>query len=90
MIAGSSSSNPSGDKSENSRGNRDYWIIRTNANGQKQWDKVFGGLGDDNRVKTLFTSDGMFLLGGYSESNISSEQSENSRGGRDFWVVKVR
>lgn len=90
LITGSSSSNLSGDKSENSRGNRDYWIIRTNANGQKQWDKVFGGLGDDNRVKTLSTSDGMFLLGGYSDSNSSGEKSENSRGGRDFWVIKVK
>ncbi|MEI7581739.1 hypothetical protein [Runella sp.] len=90
LLSGSSSSDISGEKSENSRGNRDYWIIKTNVNGQKQWDKTLGGSGDDNQVKMTATSDGRFLLGGYSDSNISGEKSENNRGGRDFWVIKVK
>ncbi|HAK76322.1 MAG TPA: hypothetical protein DCM71_05300 [Runella sp.] len=90
LLVGSSTSNISNDKSENSRGNRDFWIVNINESGQKQWDKTYGGNGDDNAGKALQTSDGRVVLVGYSDSNISGEKSENSRGGRDFWVVKIR
>lgn len=90
LLGGSSNSNTNDIKSENSRGGYDYWIVKIENNGSKAWDKTFGGEGDDQMYTMSGSIDGRFLLIGYSDSNISGDKSENSRGGRDFWIVKVR
>ncbi len=41
ILGGGSSSGISGDKTEASRGNYDYWVVKIDANGTKQWDKRF-------------------------------------------------
>jgi hypothetical protein len=89
LLGGRSNSNASGDKTENSRGNEDFWIIKVNANGVKQWDKTFGGTGDDIGTAIVSTPDNAFLIGGGSNSNASGEKSENSRGGADYWILKM-
>jgi|GEM_PF-1460389 len=89
ILGGFSLSNVSGDKTENSRGLSDYWIVKTNANGQKVWDKTFGGSGDDFLNSMTMNPDGSFLLCGTSNSNMSGEKNENSRGLSDYWVVKL-
>jgi hypothetical protein len=90
LLSGSSTSNSFGEKSENSRGSKDFWILKINSNNEKQWDKTFGGVGDDNRPKIIPTLEGGFILGGYSDSNISGEKSEISRGSRDYWIIKMK
>jgi len=47
LLAGGSRSSISGEKSEPNKGNYDYWIIKIDANGNKLWDKTFGGTGSD-------------------------------------------
>ncbi len=90
LLAGHSSSPNSGDKSENLKGNGgDYWIIKINSNGTKLWDKTLGGSSNDLLRYVAKTSDGGFLLAGDSYSSISGDKSENSKGGGDYWVVKV-
>jgi len=32
-----------GDRSVSSRGTYDYWLVKTDAGGTKQWDKRYGG-----------------------------------------------
>jgi hypothetical protein len=39
ILAGGTSGGISGDKTEDSRGRDDYWIVKIDANGIKQWDK---------------------------------------------------
>ena len=78
-----------GDKSEASRGVRDYWVVKIDAAGNKLWDKTFGGSGDDWLYSIVPSPDGGYLLGGYSESGISGDKSEASRGFDDYWVVKI-
>ncbi|NDH17690.1 MAG: hypothetical protein EBY48_11575, partial [Opitutae bacterium] len=53
------------------------------------WDRTFGGTGEDRLKATIKTSDGGYLLCGYSESNATVDKSQNSRGGQDYWVVKL-
>src|SRR5688572_27296912 len=55
----------------------------------KLWDKTFGG-SDVNYFSGLQqTSDGGYILGGYSNSGISGDKTQSSRGFGDFWVIKV-
>lgn len=89
LLAGNSVSNASEDKTENSKSSLDYWIVKINASGQKVWDKTFGGSSEDNLNSAVAGSDGGYLLGGYSYSDASGDKSENNRGERDYWIVKV-
>ena len=89
ILGGTSSSGISGEKSEASRGGNDYWVVKINENGVKQWDKTFGGNDFENLNSIQLTNDGGYILGGYSPSGISGEKSEAIRGGYDYWVVKI-
>ena len=50
LLGGRSDSGLGADKSEVSRGNRDYWVVKIDAAGNKLWDKTFGGTNDDNLI----------------------------------------
>lgn len=93
VLGGSSSSSISGDKSEgNFIGglyNIDYWIVKINASGDIQWQNTIGGTGDDWLKCIEQTSDGGFILGGYSFSNISGDKTENCNGVCDYWIIKT-
>ncbi|MEA5139568.1 Ig-like domain-containing protein [Arcicella rigui] len=89
LLTGSSSSNQSGDKSANAKGNADYWIVKIDASGNKLWDKTFGGNSLDQLNAVFKTSDGGFLLGGYSQSSINGDKTENTKGNYDYWVVRI-
>ena len=89
ILGGYSASGISGDKTEASRGNNDYWIVKTDANGNKQWDKTFGGSSDDQLYSFQQTTDGGYISGGRSTSGISGDKTEASKGSYDYWIVKT-
>ncbi len=89
LLAGYSESNASGDKSEDSKGETDYWIVKIDANGNKLWDKTLGGIGSESPRSAISTADGGYLLGGPSNSSASGDKSEDSKGETDYWIVKI-
>lgn len=89
LLAGDSFSNISGDKTENSRGYNDFWIVKLNSNGVIEWQKTIGGAQYEILTEAQQTSDGGYILGGYSNSDISGEKTENCRGNFDYWIVKL-
>jgi hypothetical protein len=89
LLGGMSKSNISGDKTENSIGGNDYWIVKVDSIGIVQWQNTIGGDTTDELHSVIQTTDGGYLLGGWSESNISSDKSENSNGMKDYWIVKI-
>src|SRR5262249_54480464 len=90
ILGGGSNSGIGGDKKEESRGSDDYWVVKIDANGVKQWDKRFGGTDYDYLLWALRqTADGGYILGGYSYSGIGGDKTEESRGDVDYWVVKI-
>jgi hypothetical protein len=88
IVAGESQSDISGDRSEPSMGGQDYWLVKFDENGNKLWDKRFGGTSDDPATSLIALPDGHYLIGGSSNSVVSGEKSQPSQGGTDFWVVK--
>jgi hypothetical protein len=77
ILGGYSYSGIGGDKTEDhwgKYGNGDYWIVKTDVNGNKQWDKRFGGTAPDYLFSIQQTMDGGYILGGYSGSGISGDK----------------
>jgi hypothetical protein len=89
ILGGWSYSGISGDKTQASQGSWDYWILKTDASGVKQWDAGFGGSSDDFLSSLQQTADGGYILGGYSDSGISGDKTQESQGGYDYWIVKT-
>ncbi|QHT65257.1 T9SS type A sorting domain-containing protein [Rhodocytophaga rosea] len=89
LLAGYSYSGVSGDKSQASKGNADYWIVKTDASGNKLWDKTFGTSNSDALTAAIQTWDGGYLLGGYTNAGQGGDKSEPTRGGMDYWIVKT-
>jgi len=89
ILGGASWSDISGDKTENSNGAFDYWIVRTNASGTIIWQNTIGGSNNDHLYSIQQTADGGYILGGYSGSNITGDKTENSNGMDDYWIVKT-
>jgi hypothetical protein len=89
IVAGYSDSDSSFEKSENCRGFFDYWVLKIDANGNKLWEKTFGGDDDDYLQSVAQTTDGGYILAGYSESGLSGDKSLASKGLLDFWIIKL-
>lgn len=88
LVSGYSDSNISGDKTQNSIGGADFWFLKLNKVGIIEWQKTIGGEAGERGGRSIQTSDGNYLTAGSSESNISGDKTENSRGGYDYWIVK--
>lgn len=89
LIGGFSDSGISGDKSDTCRGYWDYWIVKIDSLGTKQWDKTFGGTQSERLHSLNQTSDGGYIIGGTSPSGIGGDKTEPSWGFEDFWIIKT-
>ncbi|MFN4253922.1 MAG: FG-GAP-like repeat-containing protein [Saprospiraceae bacterium] len=89
LLGGLSRSNTAGDKTENSQGGNDYWVVKLDAVGNILWQNSLGGDSDDVLNSMQQTPDGGYILGGYSYSGLSGDKTEASLGGADFWIVKL-
>ncbi|MFN8321865.1 MAG: T9SS type A sorting domain-containing protein [Chitinophagales bacterium] len=93
ILASPSSGGINGDKSEPSRGGDDYWIVKTDAEGNKIFDRCFGGTNSDYVTCIQETQDGGYLIGGSTTSGIGGDKTQEnwdvSQFYDDYWVVKV-
>jgi hypothetical protein len=89
ILAGSSLSEKTGNKTEAGRGDLDYWIWKMDEKGDLDWQKSFGGIGSDLLKSIKLTNDGGFILAGTSDSPKGSDKKEDSKGKNDFWIIKL-
>jgi len=87
-----SASNGAGNsKNSNTKGvlhaGGDYWAIKLNAFGEKQWSRYFGGTFTDTPYDAIQTEDNGYLLVGSTDS--ADVDIKNSKGSYDFWIVKI-
>jgi len=62
-------------------GGDDFWLIKTNATGNMQWNKTHGGTSDDGASALVQTGDGGYALAGWTTSF--------GAGDYDFWLIKT-
>lgn len=89
ILAGSSLSDKTGNKTDNNNGDLDYWVWKMDENGELDWQKSFGGSGFDLLQSIKNTRDGGFILAGTSSSNAGFQKKDTCRGVTDFWVIKL-
>lgn len=65
----------------------DVWLVKLNASGTIQWQKNYGGSGLDVANSVKQTSDGGYIVAGYTNSN-DHDVSDNN-GLQDMWVFKT-
>lgn len=58
IVGGYSQSAANGDKSENSHGNKDFWLVKINPSGDKMWDHCYGGKKGETLPGAKSTADG--------------------------------
>jgi hypothetical protein len=62
-------------------GGADFWLVKTDAGGNEQWDKTYGGASDDVAYCIVKTVDGGYAIGGFTLSFGS--------GVYCFWLIKT-
>jgi len=91
ILSGQSISDSTGDKTQPTWGFIDYWIVKTDSLGNKQWDKDFGGTDwEDEFGNVSLALDGGYIIAGTSYSNIGGDKTENNLfGNEQAWIVKT-
>jgi len=65
-----------------SPGSFDVWVLKLNSDGSVDWQKTYGGSGDDFAHSIQQTADGGYTVAGRSSSF--------GEGSEDFWVLKLK
>lgn len=105
ILGGTSNSEKGLHKKDSCKGNTDFWVFKLNAKGNEQWQRTIGGSGQEELLCAFQTSDGGYILGGSSSSDVAvattnkntltttkkdlTSKLEPSRGNMDYWIVKL-
>ena len=90
MIGGfSRSASGTGNKTSESFGDLDIWVLRLDPQGNKLWERSFGGTGADLLAKVKPTADGGFILVGNSDGSTNGNKTTPAFGGPDVWVIRL-
>jgi len=62
-------------------GNGDFWVLKLDSNGNVLWQKTYGGTDRDSALAIQQTSDGGYIVAGYTNSF--------GAGKSDVWILKL-
>jgi hypothetical protein len=86
IVAGNTKSYD-GDVVGNHGGYSDAWIVKISGAGELQWQKSLGGTGEDAAYSIGLTSDGGYIVGGFTTSTDGDIVANH--GQFDAWVIKL-
>lgn len=86
IAVGSTTSN-NGDILSGNQGSLDYWVLKLDSTGNLQWEKTYGGGSVDFAASIELTTDGGYIIGGYSLS--ANGNITGNHGNDDYWIVKI-
>ncbi|ASK30818.1 secretion protein [Chryseobacterium sp. T16E-39] len=87
IVIGSSNSSSDGDVTGN-HGKYDYWTVKLDILGNIQWQKSYGGIGDDFAYSIQQTVDGGYIIAGTSADSVTGDI-PTYPGIPDYWIIKV-
>jgi len=63
--------------------------VKLDTAGYILWQNTFGGKGNDYLYSIQQTSDGGYILGGYTDSGVPGDKILKSQGLINYWVIKL-
>ncbi|MCO5251976.1 MAG: choice-of-anchor D domain-containing protein [Candidatus Kapabacteria bacterium] len=88
IVTGYSESN-NGDITEN-KGASDFWVLKLKFDGSIEWQKTYGGIKDDAAYSIQETSDGGYIVVGFTRSRDGDVTVNKSYiDYNDLWVLKL-
>lgn len=76
-----------GDLTDKTIAVNDFWLLKLDSEGNMQWNKTYGGSGDDRGQSVVQTTDGGYAIVGYAQS--SDGDGSNNEGFHDNWILKL-
>ena len=92
ILLGSSASSRSGlvtGTNHGQEGTHDFWVVKLTGTGAIEWDRLLGGAGWDEGYSVRTTTDGGYVLAGYSDSSGTGDVAGANHGIDDVWMVKL-
>ena len=76
-------------------GEGDAWLIKTDSNGDEEWDRTFGGIADDFASSVKQTADGDYIIAGglsrfYGLGEDKDEDDPTRFSVANVWLLKVK
>jgi hypothetical protein len=71
-----------GDTDSIGNGGCDLWLVKTYANGTREWEQTYGGAEDDDAWSVDITNDGGYIISGYTASFAPADSEY-------IWVIKT-
>ncbi|MET3035417.1 T9SS type A sorting domain-containing protein [Chryseobacterium sp. NRRL B-14859] len=75
-------------KASSNFGEGDYWIVKLDKTGKVEWEKNFGGKGDDH-IRSLALASNGYIIGGESRSERSGNKTVGVEEGTDLWLISL-
>lgn len=89
IVAGSTRSTD-GELASKPTSDSDYWVLKiSSTDGSIIWNKIYGGTEDEVASNITKTSDGGYVLSGYSRSPNDQCGSQANAGFHDYWLLKI-
>jgi hypothetical protein len=92
IVAGTTASSASGDVTGTNHGPpgfSDCWVLKLDGSGNIIWNKLLGGTDDEAGESIQQTTDGGYIVAGYTYSSANGDVTGANHGGSDYWVVKL-
>ena len=72
-----------------STNSQDYYVYKTDAQGLVQWEHGYGGHPIERLAAMQPAAGGGYWLAGTSRSGLEYDKTQPSRGGADYWLVRI-
>lgn len=69
------------------KGKDDFWLIRTDPQGQIVWQKTYGGPDNERGMDVLQYEPGLFFALGQKHNDLNADKTSN---GIDFWLLRLK
>lgn len=89
LMGGYSISETGYEKTQAGRGGGDAWLVKTDGDGNVEWDRTYGGDTLEEAFALRQLPNGDFLVGCTTYSGQSGDKTEASRGDMDFWIIRI-